>query len=135
MADLVITKARLVKGDDEHQLTLPAGVAITAGQYVRPDGVSGKWALGNAALAANIGDGFVALNSAAAGEPVTAVKGPCVVDVGEALAALAYGADVFLSNTPGTLADVAGTVSAKVGNVMPAWGATTPDKLLRVSLA
>lgn len=135
MANLVITSARLVKGADEHQLTLPAGVAIVAGQYVKPDSVSGKWALGNAAAAGNIGDGFIALNSAAAGEPVTAVKGPCIVDIGEALAALGYGAPIYLSDVDGTLADTAGTVSTKVGNVMPAWGATTPDKLLRVSLA
>jgi hypothetical protein len=91
--------------------------------------------LGNAAAAGNIGDGFIALNNAAAGEPVTAVKGPCILDVGEALAALAYGAVVYLSDTDGTLADAAGTVSTKVGNVLPGFAAVTPDKLLRVSLA
>ncbi len=37
MATLTVTSAQLVKGDDEHQLTLPAGVNISAGQAIRPD--------------------------------------------------------------------------------------------------
>jgi hypothetical protein len=56
------------------------------------------------------------------------------IDIGDALSALAYDADVFLSDTDGTLATTAGTVSKIIGTVVPAWGATTADKLLRVDL-
>jgi tetrahydromethanopterin S-methyltransferase subunit E len=53
--------------------------------------------------------------------------------VGEALDSLAYGAVVYLSNTDGTLADTAGTVSKKIGVVVPALATvSTPDKLLLV---
>lgn len=134
MANLTILKAHLVKGGDEHQMTLPAGADIVAGQAVRPDATSGKWVLANAALAANIGDLHVALSSVKSGETLTAVKSASIVDVGEALAGMAFAAVVYLSDTAGTLADSAGTVSTAVGKVIPGWANTAPDKLLRVNI-
>jgi hypothetical protein len=134
MANLTVTTTRLVKGGDEHQMTLPASVAVAAGQAVRPDATSGKWVLANAALAANIGDLHIALSTVKAGEALTAVKSSSILDVGEALAALAFAAPVYLSDTAGTLADAAGTVSTVVGKVIPGWANTTPDKLLRVNI-
>lgn len=133
MANLTISACHLVKGDDEHMLTLPASVDIAAGQAVRPDAASGKWVLALATSAANAGDTHVALTTVKAGEPLTAVKSSCVLDVGEALAALSFGAIVYLSDTAGTLADSAGTVSTVMGKVIPGWAYTTPDKLLRVN--
>jgi hypothetical protein len=135
MANLTISSVHLVKGDDEHQLTLPAGVDINAGQCITPDPTSGKWALANAATAGNVGDAFIALTSVKAGESLTGVKGPSVLDVGEALAALNFAAVVYLSDTAGTLADTAGTVSTPVGRVTPGWAYTAADKLLRITLS
>lgn len=134
MANLTISKCRLVVGSNEHQMTAPALEAITAGQYIRQDPTTGKFALGNATSAAEVGDGFIALNSAAIGEAVTGVKGPCVIDVGSALSGLNFAASVYLSDTDATLADAAGTVSTVVGKVVPGFAHTTADKLLRLSL-
>jgi len=53
MANLTVTSAHLVKGDDEHQFTLPAGVNINAGQAMRPDASTGQWVLALATTAAN----------------------------------------------------------------------------------
>jgi hypothetical protein len=47
---------------------------------------------------------------------------------------MAFDADVYLSDTDGTLATTAGTTSLVVGTVVPGWAATTADKLLRVDL-
>ncbi len=134
MADLVIDNddVRVVVRGNEHQHTAPAGEAIAAGQYIRWS-TAGKFELGNATAAGEVGDGFIAEKDAAVGEPVTGVKGPTVLDVGDALSALAYGASVYLSDTDGTLATTAGTVSTVVGKVVPGW-AGSAKKLLRLSL-
>jgi len=52
------------------------------------------------------------------------------VDVGEGLVGLNYGALVYVSDTDGTFADAAGTVSVIAGQVIPGFGNTTADKLL-----
>lgn len=134
MADLTITAddVRLVRGGDEHQHTAPAGEAITAGQYIRWSS-AGKFEKGNATAAGEVGDGFIALKDAAIGEALTGVKGPCLLDVGDALSAMAYGDTVFLSDTDATLATTAGTVSTFVGTVVPGW-AGSAKKLLRLDL-
>jgi hypothetical protein len=134
MANLTIAAAdvRVVRRADEHQHTAPAGEAITAGQYIRFS-TTGKFELGNATAAGEVGDGFIAEKSVAIGETVTGLKNPCVLDVGDALSGIAYGVSVFLSDTDGTLADAAGTVSTVVGKVVPGW-AGSAKKLLRLSL-
>lgn len=133
MADLTISSCHLVKGDDEHMLTLPASVNVAAGQAVTPDPTSGKWVLALADTAAHAGDTHVALTTVKAGEALTAVKSSALLDVGEALAGLNFAAIVYLSDTAGTLASTAGTVSTVMGKVVPGWAYTTPDKLLRVN--
>jgi len=134
MTALTITAAnvRVVRRADEHQHTAPAGEAITAGQYMRFS-TAGKFELGNATSAGEVGDGFIAEKSVAINEAVTGLKGPCVLDVGDALSGIAYGVSVFLSDTDGVLADAAGTVSTVVGKVVPGW-AGSAKKLLRLSL-
>ncbi len=79
MADLVIDNddVRVVVRGNEHQHTAPAGEAIAAGQYIRWS-TAGKFELGNATAAGEVGDGFIAEKDAAVGEPVTGVKGPTV---------------------------------------------------------
>ena len=134
MADLTITadNVRVVKRADEHQHTAPAVEAIVAGQYIRWS-TAGKFELGNATAAGEVGDGFIAERDAAVGEPCTGLKGPTLLDVGDALSGLAYGASVYLSDTDGTLADAAGTVSTVVGKVVPGW-AGSAKKLLRLTI-
>jgi len=47
---------------------------------------------------------------------------------------LTFGAQVYLSDTPGRLADAAGTVSVPVGRVIPLWDQAVPTKILDIDL-
>lgn len=111
----------------------PAAEAINAGQPVRLDTTTGMYTLANATTAAEARIAGIALTTAAANEPVSVLR-QGVVEVGAALAAKAYDAAVYLSDTDGTLGDTAGTVSTVVGRVWPGFGATTADKLLFIDL-
>lgn len=134
MADLTITASdvHLITGSDEHQHTLPAGADITAGQMIQINSSTGKWALANGTTAAKATNVYMALNSAKSGLPVTGLKTPCLVALGEALASLNFGVAVYLSDTDGALADAAGTVSTVVGYVTPIFGETA-DRVLRLT--
>lgn len=139
MANITITAAdvRVVKRADEHQFTAPMLEACTAGQYIRLDPSTGKLALGNATTTAEIGDGYIAEHSRAVGEANTALKGPCVLDVGSALSGLNFGDAVYLSITDGTLATATPGAYGEtkvVGYVVPGFGDTTAKKLLRLAL-
>jgi hypothetical protein len=68
-----------------------------------------------------------------ANDTITIVK-KGLLDIGNVLTALAYGAPVYLSDTPGLLADSDPGEAIVIGEVWPSWGATTADKLLRVDL-
>ena len=110
MADLTIAAAdvRLVRFNDEHQHTAPAGELFDAGTYIRQDPSTGKWVKGNATTAAEIGDGYFAGKSALnLGDAVTAYKRPCLFDVGAALAGLNFGDKIYVSATDGKFADAA----------------------------
>ena len=135
MANISIhaSDVRVVKRGDAFQHTAPAGEAIVAGQYIRQDPSTGKFVLGNATSSADVGDGYFAENTAAVGDPVTGHKSPVVIDVGDALSGLNYGASVYLSDTDGTFADAAGTVSTVVAKVVAGW-AGSAKKLLRLVL-
>lgn len=134
MAAIVITTIRLVKGADEHQTTLAANVAVPiATPLVTQDPTTGRWILALATTAAALGDPMVAAHVAVAKEALTAYRAPCLLDVGEALAAMAIGDLVYASDTPGTLSTTAGTVSRVLGRVQGAFGSgATPDKLLQL---
>jgi len=138
MADLSITSADVAPvsgpGSGFHeQVTGPAAETVTAGQYVRLNVTSGTIELGKATSAAEARQGGICILGAGANETTTFVR-KGYLDVGNALSALTYDDDVYLSNTDGTLADAAGSVSLIVGTVVPSWGHTTADKLLRVDL-
>ena len=131
MATLTISAIRPVVVLD--QFTGPAVEAITAGQWVRLDPSTGKVALGNATTLAGAAPGGMALGAAAAGQVVTVVRAG-IVDIGDALSGN-YGADVYLSDTDGVLADATGTKTKVVGRIEPGWANTTADKLLRIDQA
>ena len=127
MTDLTITE--VTKVSTVQQFTGPTAEAIAKGQRCRFDTSTGKIALGNASSAGEAVRGGIALQTAAAGEVVT-ILNQGLVDVGDALAALNFGATVYVSNTDGTFADAAGTVSVAAGLVVPGWGNATADRLL-----
>lgn len=133
MADLTVAEADVAPARVIEQLTAPAGEALVAGQYARLDTATGKLTRGNGTAAGEARAGGIVLSTVAAGETATIVR-KGILDLGDALDALTYDDDVFLSDTDGVLADTAGTVSLIVGTVVPGWGVTTPDKLLRVDL-
>ncbi|MEB2351865.1 MAG: hypothetical protein OZ924_10670 [Burkholderiaceae bacterium] len=141
MADLaVIDRVRLIEPLGERaEVSVPAGAALAPGAPARFD-ANGK------AIAA---DATVAGNAAAYG--LNATRGVNQANItcqvvrrgkvalydangANVLAGLAYGAQVFLSNTPGRLADAAGTVSVAMGRVVPFWSANPPEKVLELDV-
>jgi hypothetical protein len=129
MADLTITKAEAVQV--VQQFTGPAVEAIAAGQRCRFDVTTGQIALGNATTAAELKRGGIATRAAAVGETLTIIN-QGLVDVGNALSALDFGADVYVSDTDGTFSTAVGdsTVDLIVGMVVPVWNHNPADKLL-----
>jgi hypothetical protein len=134
MANLTVVAADVRPVSVIEQFTGPAAEAILPGHYVRFNVTTGRIEKGNGTTAAEARKGGIALTEATqAGDTLTAVR-KGILDMGDALDALTYDDDVFLSDTDATLADTAGTVSTIVGTVVPGNGSTTPDKLLRVDL-
>ena len=113
MADLSITAASVVAGNGAPTKTGTAGATIAAGEVVYLDtATTGKWQLADSDAAsaeargqtANVG---IALNSAAANQPIVVQTGGTVT-LGAVLTA---GTAYYLSDTPGKicpLADVTG---------------------------
>lgn len=138
MANLTIDAAtvRLARGSDEVLITAPMLEAGTAGQYFRLATATGKLEKGNGTSAGEVGNvGGILLDSVATiGLTGTiAIRGSkAIVDLGEAVAALAWDAPVYLSDTDATLADSAGTVSTVIGRVVPGWNnpSGVADKLV-----
>lgn len=112
MSNLTITAADVALVESIERFDAPAAEAVTAGQYGRLDTPTGKIALGNASSDAEARDGGIILKSAAAGMPTTLLR-KGIVDLGAALDGLSFDADVYLSETDGTLAD-ANPVEAEV---------------------
>lgn len=131
MAALTITANKVVPVLKNKYMTCPSGEAFVRGQYVRLDATTGRWVLGNATNAGEVGFGGIALSDGPVGMAVTVMLDG-VLDVGDALSALNFGASVFLNDGDGVLGDAAGTVSTVVGKVVPGHAATTADKLLAV---
>jgi hypothetical protein len=119
MADLaLVTANRLNVVQSIIQETLVADEAINAGENVRIATATGKFTKANGSSAGEARAYGIATRTVRAGEALTAIK-LGVVD-GYDLSALAYDADVYLSDTDGKLADAAGTVSKVVARVIPA---------------
>jgi hypothetical protein len=132
MGNLSITAADVSPVEVWEKFTGPTTEVITAGMYVRYNTTSGKIEKGNASSASEGRMGGIAIFGASvAGITITAVRRG-IIDVGDALGDLAFDADVYLSNTDGTLATSQGTGAYIIGTVVPAWNSSTADKLLRV---
>lgn len=129
MPDLVITSVRIVEWVDKFDA--PAAEVFAVGEAMRfhTDGAVTP-ANGTDAAESNF-QGIATIEADRVGKGITTVRNG-LLDVGEALVGLAPGAAIYLSDTDGTLATTAGTVSLVVGRVEPGWGGTTADLLLRV---
>lgn len=138
MADLSIASTDVAGANliDSDKLTLPAESAdLAAGDMVRINTSTGKFTKANGTTAAEARVYGMLINSASkVNDGVTAVRRG-LVGVGAALSALAYDADVYLSDTDGVLGTSAGTVSKVVGRVVPVFaGSGTADKVLKLEL-
>lgn len=109
MADLTITGTSVLPGTGTGKTLGNAGVAITAGQTVYFDATSNSWKLAdcNSATVAQRVAGGIALNGAAAGQPVEVQQtGPITIG-----ATLTPGVMYYLSATPGGICPVADMVT------------------------
>jgi hypothetical protein len=138
MTDLTIdaTKVRLVRHGNNDLETGPVGETGTAGEYYRLNTTTGKLENGNATTPTELGRiAGILLDSVPTanltGTIVLAGSG-AIIDLGDALDALAFNAPVYVSDTDGKIADSAGTEEKIIGRVVPGWNATTADKLLQL---
>ncbi len=131
MTDLTITSCTPVKV--VKQWTGPAAAAIDPGEAVYMVAATGYYNLAdaNGSSPVNEPEG-VAIKKALQGGDTVSVVMEGWVDVGNALTALDYGAPVFLSRTAGALCDADEGDGILIGEVWPAFGNTTADKLLYV---
>jgi hypothetical protein len=116
------------------QFTYPAAIAMDELTPVYIDS-NGKFAPGDASVSGTANVIGLTVRKVAAGEAVTAIAQGEVG--GLDLSGVAYGADVYLSDTTGKISTAAGTVSKKIGTVVGIFGqtrGTAPAKALRVTL-
>lgn len=128
MADLTIDSVRIVEWLDKFDAPSNEVFGFEAVRF-HTDGTVTP-ANGTTTTEANF-QGLATIESDRVGKGITVVRDG-LVDVGEALVGLAPGAAIYLSDTDGTLATTAGTVSTVVGRVEPGWGGSTSDLLLRI---
>jgi hypothetical protein len=135
MSDLSITASDVAVVEAIDQATGPAAEAIDAGEAVFIGASTGKYELADQGEATEDDVEGVAVISANVANITITILRKGLLDVGDALSGLDYGALVYLSDTPGQLADADPGNGVVVGQVVPAWGYTTADKLLRVDPA
>lgn len=139
MADITIDSTKVGGANliDSDKFTAPAESAdLAPGDMVRLNTTTGKFTKANGSSAAEARVYGMLINGAnKVNDGVTAVRRG-IVGLGDtALSALAYDADVYLSDTDGKLADAAGTVSKVVGRVIPVFaGSGTAAKVLKIEL-
>jgi hypothetical protein len=135
MTNLTITASAVALVKEYETVTLPVGEAVTAGQIVRLDTSTGKLTKGNGTAAGEARIIGVAVQSSKyVNDPITVVKRG-LLDLGAALDGVTLDAVIYASDTDGTLADSAGTVSTKIGRVVPNFAHTDANNLLFVDIA
>lgn len=137
MANLTITPAdvRIVRMV-EMLPDGPANEALNAGETVRLDTSTGKYTPANGTASGEARVVGIACNTVDYANGTLSVMRKGILDVGDALDALAYDLPIYMSDTDGTLSDGAGdsTVDVVIGRVVAGWGDTAGDKLLLVDL-
>lgn len=134
-ANLTIVAAKVAAVKVIEQDTAPAYEAIDAGDVVYFVAASGKVGLAdsNGAPPLNRPKGVAIKTANAAGITVTFVR-KGILDLGDALDGLNFDDPVYLSQTAGSMFDTDPGETIIVGRVVPGWGYTSADKLLRVDL-
>lgn len=130
-ADLVISSARVVDSFIERSAPGDEVFGLEAVKYVPASGMFSP-ANGSGAAEARM-FGFAVNACDRIGVTVRVIR-KGIIDVGEALALLDFDAPVYLSDTDGTLADTAGSVSVVVGRVIALWTQSGADKALFIDL-
>ena len=133
--ELTITAddVHLVRATDDQIWTGPMGEVGTAGQYFRLNTTTGKLEKGNATTTTELGNTYgILIDDAGLDKAGTIARPGAIIDLGDALDAVAFDAPIYVSDTDAAIATSAGTVSRVVGRVVPAFGSTTADKLLEV---
>lgn len=137
MADLSITAAdvRIVR-IIEMLPDGPANEALNAGEVVRIDTTTGKYTPANGTAAGEARPVGIAVTTATQAEDTISVMKQGILDVGDALDALAYDLALYNSDTDGAIGSAASdsTVDNIIGRVVAGWGDTAGDKLLLVDL-
>jgi hypothetical protein len=128
MPDLVISDVRIIEWVDKFDAPSNEVFGFEAVRLASDGTVTP--ANGTTATEANF-QGIATIESDRVGKAITVVRDG-LLDVGNALADMTIGDPVYLSDTDGTLATTAGTVSTIVGRVVPGHGSLTADRLLRV---
>jgi hypothetical protein len=105
MADITITAANVVAGSDASTENGIAGATITAGQVIYLDSSTNKYGLADSdsATAGIRAPRGIALNGAAANQPLGVLRSGTITIGGTLTAGVAY----YLSNTPGGICPVA----------------------------
>ncbi len=131
MADLTVTATKVapVFPDQAEIRTYIAAVAVTAGQPVYINS-SGKVALADANVGAAEHFRGIALETVGAGQPVSILRRGEVY--GFDLSGVAFDAQVFVSDTAGSLADAAGTTSLVAGRCQPLADSVNINKVLMI---
>ena len=136
MTAIALTAADAIRVVESlEQATLPLGETLVAGDCVRLD-ANGDFTGANGTTAAEAQVYGILVVVDPAGKVGTALRRG-VID-GLELTALAYGADIFLSDTDKALDTAAGTVSKVVGEVFPGTAVpigTAKDKLARLDFS
>ena len=135
MSDLSITASDVAAVEVIEQVSGPVAAAVDAGEVCYIVAANGKYNLADQGESAPVNDpeGVAIVDGSLANATVTLVR-QGVVDLGNALDGMDYGATVYLSDTAGKLADADPGNGIVVGEVVPIWGETTADKALRVDL-
>jgi hypothetical protein len=130
MTVLAITTCRIVDWVDKFDAPSNEVFGFEAVRY-HTDGTVTP-ANGTDSTESNV-EGFATVESDRVGQAITVVRDG-LLDVGNALSAVAIGTAIYLADTDGQLSDGTGdsTVDVIIGRVVPGWGSLTADKLLLI---
>lgn len=138
MSAITIEYVEIVANFEPSSLTVKSGETISdrRGKYLRVDATTGKAMLGNATSAGEVGGlhGIALADQKYVGDSVTLLRHG-LLDWGNALDAMDYGAAIYLSDTDGSFDTANGVVTKIVGYVWPVFEADgTAKKLAYINL-
>jgi len=117
MALLTLEYCEIVTNEEQSPLTFKGGETVSdrRGKFMRLDPTTGKAMLGNASSTAEYGNlhGIAISDQKYLGDSVTFFR-VGLLDWGNALDGMSYDDPIYLSDTDGTFADAAGTVTAAI---------------------